>query len=495
MTHPVRVRFAPSPTGDPHVGNIRTAVFTWLFARHHGGAFVVRVEDTDRARSVQGAVEAILQSLRWLGLNWDEGPDIGGPFAPYVQSQRLDLYRQAAHDLIGSGDAYKCYCSPQRLADLRQRQTRQNRDTGYDRRCRDLDAPPMPEDASQTPVVRFRMPQDGSTAVDDLIRGRVTFENRLAEDFVLLKSDGYPTYHLANVVDDHSMRISHVLRAEEWLPSTPRHTHIYKALGWTPPKFAHLPIILAQDRSKLSKRHGAASFLEYPRQGYLPDAMLNFLTLLGWSLDDKTEILSRKELVHHFTIDRVNRSASIFNRDKLLWTNGSYLRSMTPEALADALLEYWRAYPTPQIPNTPRRGLLARIAPLIAERIKTLDQAAPLIHFFFRDEIDYETEDLIQKGMDRAVTCTALERTLELMTAAQPFDADTLEAALRPLAKELGLKPGQLFGSIRVAASGLRVAPPLFESLEILGRERALSSIGKAVERLRSPAVDSPPGR
>ena len=330
------------------------------------------------------------------------------------------------------------------------------------------------------------MPLDGSTTVDDLIRGRVTFENKLADDFVLLKSDGYPTYHLANVVDDHAMEVSHVLRAEEWLPSTPHHVQLYGALGWEPPAFAHLPIILAEDKSKLSKRHGAASFLEYPRAGYVPDAMLNFLTLLGWSLDDKTEILSREELIRLFTIERVNKSASVFNQDKLLWTNGYYLRDMPAEALAGALLDYWRIYPPDEIPELPEREHLVRIVPLISERIKTLADAAPLVQFFFRDTVDYETDELVQKRMDRSGAANALEKALELLAGTTPFDAATMEAGMRPLAKELGLKAGQLFGAIRVATSGLRVAPPLFESLEILGRERTLSSMEEAVERLRA---------
>ena len=486
MANSVRVRFAPSPTGDPHVGNIRTAVFTWLFARHHDGAFVIRIEDTDQSRKVEGAVEALLESLQWLGLDWDEGPDIGGPFGPYVQSERLDRYQKAATDLVEVDSAYRCYCSPKRLADLREDQQRRKTDVGYDRRCRDLSVADRRNSESENPrpVVRFKMPLEGSTVVSDLVRGQVTFENRLVDDFVLLKSDGYPTYHLANVVDDHAMEISHVLRAEEWLPSTPHHVQLYGALEWDPPEFAHLPIILAEDKSKLSKRHGAASFLEYPRAGYVPDAMLNFLALLGWSLDDKTEVLSREELIEHFTITRVGKSASVFNQDKLLWTNGHYLRSMSPEDLAEALLGYWRVHPPSEIPELPDMAHLVRIVPLIGERIKTLSDASPLIQFFFKDAVDYDTDDLVQKGMDRANTKDALGKALQILSLTGPFDAETTESKMRPLADDLSIKAGQLFGSIRVATSGLRVAPPLFESLEILGRERTLASIRNAIERL-----------
>jgi len=296
MEKETRVRFAPSPTGFPHVGNMRTALFNWLFARHCGGKFVVRIEDTDQTRLVKGAVEAVLDGLGWLGLDWDEGPGVGGPYGPYFQSQRLELYQEIANRLVRQGDAYYCYCSPERLAAMRAEQERLKLPPGYDRHCRNLD----PEEEARyiaqgiTPVVRMKVPTDGETTFHDLIRGDVTFKNATLDDFVLLKSDHYPTYHLANVVDDWSMKISHVLRAEEWLSSTPRHLLIYKALGFEPPEFAHLPMILGPDRSKLSKRHGAVSIIEYKEKGYLPQAMFNFLALLGWSVDDKTEIIQER---------------------------------------------------------------------------------------------------------------------------------------------------------------------------------------------------------
>jgi len=333
MTKSVRVRFAPSPTGYPHVGNIRTALFTWLFARHYGGSFIIRIEDTDVSRKVKGAVEAILDGLRWLGLDWDEGPEVGGNYGPYFQSQRLDIYSKLAQRLIAQGDAYYCYCSPQRLAEMRSEQIKRKQPPGYDRRCRDL----SPEEQTRkqaegiTPVVRFKMPLTGQTRFTDIIRGEVTFENSTLDDFVLLKSDGYPTYHLANVIDDHLMEISHVLRAEEWLSSAPRHLLLYQALGFEPPQFAHLPMLLGPDRTKLSKRHGAVSIVEYRDQGYLTEAMVNFLALLGWSLDDKTEILSRDELIRNFSLERVSRTAAIFNQDKLNWMNGFYIRKLSLE--------------------------------------------------------------------------------------------------------------------------------------------------------------------
>ena len=486
MPGKVRVRFPPSPTGEPHVGNIRTAIFNWLFARRNGGAFIIRVEDTDQARKVEGATEQLLDALRWLGVDWDEGPDIGGPYGPYVQSERLSLYQEAADRLAGDGRAYRCYCSPERLAEMRKEQSRLKQHTGYDRQCRDLSEAERleQEQAGAVPVVRFKMPLEGTTTFEDLVRGEVSFENQLLDDFVLLKSDGFPTYHLANVVDDHYMEISHVMRAEEWLPSTPRHVQLYDALDWKPPELAHLPIILASDRSKLSKRHGATSILEYRQMGFLPEAMLNFLALLGWSLDDKTDVISAEEMTSVFSIERVRQAAAIFDIDKLSWMNGHYFRQMSAAELADALLDYWRAYPTSEIPELPERSYLVRIVPLVQERLKTLGDAAPLLPFFFQEEVEYEPVELVQKGMDAARTRTALEATQAGLTDLPTFDAESIEALLRPLAESLDVKAGQLFGSLRVAITALRVSPPLFGTMEVLGKERTLAAVQKAVERL-----------
>ncbi|MDA1095793.1 MAG: glutamate--tRNA ligase [Chloroflexi bacterium] len=485
MNEHVRVRFAPSPTGEPHVGNIRTAAFAWLFARRHAGAFVVRIEDTDQARKVEGAVESILDSLRWLGLNWDEGPDKEGLYGPYFQSQRLDLYREAVDDLLKSAQAYECYCSPERLKEMRDEQTKQSKPPGYDRHCRALtDAERTQARASGTvPVVRFAMPVDGTTTVTDLVRDEVTFENKLLDDFVIMKSDGYPTYHLAHIVDDHHMRISHVLRAEEWLPSLPRHWKLYEALGWTKPLFAHVPIILAPDRSKLSKRHGATSVREYQEMGYLPQAMFNFLSLLGWSLDDKTEVMSIRQMTENFSIERIAKSPAIFNVEKLDWMNGHYIRESSDADIADALLTFWAKYPPSELPGPPELGMMLRIVPLIKERMKTLRDAAPLIPFFFT-EATYEAEELVQKKMDTTSTKKALEASLARLQSMATFDTATLEGELRPLAEELGIKVGQLLGSLRVATTGLQVSPPLFESMEILGKEKTIASVQKAIAKL-----------
>ena len=479
-TRPVRTRYAPSPTGEPHVGNIRTALFAWLTARANDGAFVLRIEDTDQQRKVEGAVELQMEALRWLGVEWDEGPDVGGSYGPYVQSERLEHYRQAADQLVVSGHAYRCYCSPERLSELRRSQASSGR-TGYDRHCRDQAAS---SDGPSPSVVRFKMPVDGETTVEDIVRGSVTFRNDLLDDYVLLKSDGFPTYHLAHLVDDHLMNMSHVIRAEEWLPSLPLHVRMYDAFGWDPPQFAHVPNILAPDKSKLSKRHGATSTLSYREQGYVPDAILNFLSLLGWSLDDKTDLIPRADLMRQFSLERVSRSPAVFQTDKLDWMNGQYIKAMPPGELACALQEFWGLHPADEVDDLPDSDLLTQIAPLICERLKSLRDAAPLTAFFFREEAVYDAEDLIQKGMDTESTKSALEASLSALESLPDFDSPSIEQSLRALAVELGLKVGQLLGVLRVALTGQRVAPPLFETIEILGRPRTLSAIRAASIRL-----------
>ncbi len=486
MTNSVRVRYAPSPTGYPHVGNIRTALFNWLFARHHGGSFIVRIEDTDVARKVEGAVETILDALRWLGLDWDEGPEAGGEYGPYFQSQRLEIYHELAQRLLSQGNAYYCYCSPQRLEQMRAEQVRRKQPPGYDRHCRHLtqEERSAKEKEGITPVVRFKTPLEGQTAFIDLIRGEVVFENSTLDDFVLVKSDGYPTYHLANVIDDHLMEISHVLRAEEWLSSVPRHRLLYQALGFEPPQFAHLPMLLGTDRAKLSKRHGAVSIIEYREQGYLPETMVNFLALLGWSLDDRTEIMSRQQLIENFSLERVSQTAAIFNQDKLSWMNGVYIRSLSLEDFTRRALPFLDR----DLPGVVKRPLsvdyASLIMPLIQERAKTLSEVAELTQFFFVDELDYEAELLIGKNMSRESTVKALETALPRLEQLVAFDTESLEALLRPLAVELGLKTGQLFGTLRVAVTGQTVAPPLFQTMAVLGKEKCLRRIQASLDRL-----------
>ena len=493
MAEHVRVRYAPSPTGEPHIGNIRTALFNWLFARHHGGEFLVRIEDTDQERLVPGAVEAILDGLKWLDIDWDEGPEVGGPYGPYFQSERLDLYLKAAEILIGNGSAYRCYCSRERLEQMRKEQTDRNAAPGYDGRCRTLTTEELSDlEAGGGPyVIRFAMPDSGVIGVHDEIHGYVEWQNDLMDDFVIMKSDGFPTYHLAVVVDDHEMKISHVLRAEEWLPSTPRHLHIYNALGYKPPKFGHLPMILGPDRDKLSKRHGATSILEYRDTGYLPQAMANFMVLLGWSLDDKTEVMTRQTVVDNCDLSRVSRSGAIFDREKLAWMNGVYIREMDPKDLANLTAPFLAG----ELENNGLgekvpidQDYWSKIVPLIQERIKLLSEVWERTGYFFQDEIDYEPDDdpetLIQNGMDRDSALAALSKSLDSLASVEVFQNQPLEESLRAVAEGLGLTPRQFFGVLRTAVTGRTATPPLFETIEVLGRDLVVRRVARAVERL-----------
>ena len=483
MPGEVRVRYAPSPTGLPHIGNIRTALFNWLFARHHGGKFIVRIEDTDQARKVPGSVEAILDGLRWLDIDWDEGPDVGGPFGPYYQSERLEIYHELAQRLVSQGNAYHCYCSKERTDQgTRDRRTSASADC----HCRDLSQAEISrlktESGHESEVIRFAMPKEGVTRVNDLIRGEVEWRNETQNDFIILKSDGYPTYHLAVVADDHLMEISHVLRAEEWLPSTPRHLQLLDALGFEPPQFAHLPMIMGPDRAKLSKRHGATAIGEYKHDGYLPEATRNFMVLLGWSLDDKTEVMPTQTIIDNFTLDRVTKSAAIFDQEKLLWMNGMYIRDLTPEQLAGRMTPFLeRDLPKELLPID--SDYLTRIAPLLQERIKRLDDAANQTEYFFKADQQFDTDTLVQKGMDREMTLTALKTALEELTATDDYRHENLEQLLNVAGEKLSLSRRQFFGVLRVAATGRAVSPPLFEMLEVMGKDRTVSRIKNAVER------------
>ena len=487
MTDAVRTRFAPSPTGFPHIGGMRTALFAWLFARHNNGKFILRIEDTDLKRKVEGAVESILDAFRWLGLDIDEGPEVGGPYGPYFQSERLDLYHKAAERLIAGGHAYNCYCSQERLEAMRQIQMQRKQPPGYDRHCRNLGAEERAKKEAEgvVPVVRFKMPLEGQTRFHDLIWGDVKFENRLLDDHVLLKSDGYPTYQLANVVDDHEMRMTHVIRAEEWLSSTPRHVLLYAALGYDLPYFGHVPDVLGDDRSKLSKRHGDVAVGEYRDHGYLPEAMLNFLALLGWSLDDKTELFTRQELIDDFSLERVSKTAAIFNHDKLNWMNGVYMRKLTSEDFAGRTIPFLERDLPSEVKRPLPENYVRAVLPLVQERVKVLNEAAPLTRYFFVDKLEYDSGQLIGKDMTAESTARAISVARDRLAATAAFDAPSLENMLRPLAMELGLKTGQLFGALRTAVSGETATPPLFQMMAVLGKERCLERIDKALEKLR----------
>jgi glutamyl-tRNA synthetase len=490
---PVRVRFAPSPTGIQHIGGYRTAIFIWLFARRYGGQFILRVEDTDTGRSVPGAVDALLAGLRWLEVQPDEGPVVGGPYGPYYQTQRAALYHYYADELIKRGGAYRCYCTPERLAEMRKEQeARGIKSPRYDRRCRYLSPQERDENesAGKPFVVRLAVPLEGQTVVKDLLRGDIVFENNQLQDAVLLKSDGLPTYHLANVIDDHLMRISHVTRgAAEWLPSAPLHVLTYQFLGWEQPIWVHLPVILGSDHKKLSKRFGALPLSHYAEQGYLPDAVINYLALLGWSYDDKTDILSREQLMASFSLDRLSLSDAMFDPERLLWMNGVYIRMLSPEELAERALPFLeRPEGEGGLPASVARPLdnayVARVLRLEQERMKTLGEAAQMVTFFFTDDLRYQADALIGKGMDREKTANALQRALALLENLPTWEASAMEAPMRALADELGLKPGQLFMGARVAISGRTVSPPLFETMEVLGRERTLARLRQALEKL-----------
>jgi len=486
----VRVRFAPSPTGYFHLGSARSLLFNWLFARRHGGQFILRIEDTDRTRYHEEAVPDMLDGMRWLGLDWDEGPEVDGPYGPYYQSQRLSLYQEYAQKLLDSGHAYKCYCSAETLEQMRQEQQQRGQSSGYDRRCRELTAKQRAEREAQgiVPVVRLKAPLTGETSFHDLIRGEIRVQNAQIDDLVLLKSDGFPTYHLAVVVDDHLMEISHVLRADEWIPTTPHRVLIYRALGWTPPLYAHLPLILdPAGKGKMSKRKTVGAdgreyyvmIHEFRAAGYLPEAMFNFLALIGWSYDDKTEILTREQIIQHFDLDHVSSAPAKFSYDKLDWMNGVYIRSLEVDDLAARIL-----------PFLSRAGLNAdadtvrRITPLIQERLVKLADAVAWTDFFFVDELDYDPQLLIQKKMTAEQVRRVLAESHQVLEALPAFDEAEIERALRAKAEEMGLKARQFFGPLRVATTGKKVAPPLFGTLAILGREKVLARISRARELL-----------
>jgi glutamyl-tRNA synthetase len=494
-TRPVRVRLAPSPTGTPHIGTARTAIFDWLTARNSGGQFILRIEDTDQNRYVPESLEQIYESLRWLGLEWDEGPEVGGPHAPYFQSQRLPLYQAAAKRLIEDGSAYECYCTPERLDQMRNKQREQKLPPGYDGLCSTDEgrARTKADAGGRAPVVRFRMPDEGETVVNDFLRGEVRFENARLDDSVLLKSDGFPTYHLAVAVDDHEMEITHILRGEEWLPSAPLHQRVFEALGYDAPVWVHTPLILGTDRSKLSKRHGAQSVLDYRDQGYLPEAVFNFLGLLGWSLDDHTEIISRHDFVQHFSLERLLKSPAVFNLEKLDWINSEYMRNLTPDEFVDFVAP-WLEKPDAEgglpsiVPRPIDRDYSKQIVPLVQERVKLASGAHEMMGFFYLPGgVDPSVGDLLGKTYrdDRVGAARLLSEVLVASEQAAEWAHEPLLESYRALADKLDVKFRDLAGLIRVAITGRPVSPPLTESMELLGRERCVLRLREAVQLLQ----------
>jgi len=489
IARPVRVRFAPSPTGDLHVGGVRTALFTWLFARQCHGVFILRIEDTDQKRLKEESVESITGALSWMGLDWDEGP--------VFQSSRLPLYQEHARMLVESGHAYECFCSQERLEQVRQQQIANKQPPGYDRRCRALSDDERAQFRAEgiTPVIRFKFPLEGTTTVVDGLRGASHYENRLLEDAVLLKSDGFPTYHLAVVVDDNDMGISHVTRGEEWLPSAPLHVMIYEAFGWDVPALYHMPLILNPDgKGKLSKRHGAAGALAYKQQGYLPEALANYLLLLGWSYDDRTEIFSRDEMIARFDIDRITPSPARYNYDKVLWFNQHYINHILD---VDDLTR--RCLPWLQEADligaiqegTPEHAHAREAVRLIKDKMKLLAEAPELTSYFFGDTDPYDADLLIPKKTEPGQVAAGLRRTREVIAELGVDDEAALEERLRARAEGLGLKAGQLFMPIRVAVTGRTASPGLFETLRVIGRERVLQRLDAALAKLDAASVQA----
>jgi glutamyl-tRNA synthetase len=479
-----RLRIAPSPTGDPHVGTAYMSLFDVAFARRHGGQFILRIEDTDRNRYLADSERSILDSLRWLGLDWDEGPDVGGPYGPYRQSERLPLYREQAERLIAAGHAYRCWCSPERLERVRKGMEARKEPPKYDRLCvgkTEAERRALGE-TTERPVVRMLVPNEGVTGFDDLIRGHIEFENRLIDDQVLLKSDGFPTYHLAVVVDDHAMRITHVTRGEEWISSTPKHVLLYEWFGWQLPKFAHFPLLRNENRSKVSKRKNPWGTLPWFREnGYLPEALLNFLALMGWSMPDGREVFGLSDVIEHFSFERVSTSGPIFDLNKLEWLNGHYIRQLPIVELAKRVQPFLERAGIGVAADDP---YLLAILPLIQERLKRLAEAPELVEFFFRARGDYDPGLLVPKGLDGAMVRELLAAAAERVRGAEPFAHEALEAELRALAAERGVKTGQLFMALRVACTYSTVSPPLFETMAVLGRERVLERIADAEGKL-----------
>ncbi len=482
----VRVRFAPSPTGAIHIGGIRTALWDWLFARHTGGTFILRIEDTDKSREVPGGVQSILNALRAYGLDYDEGPEVGGPFGPYVQSERLDIYTQYAEQLVQNGHAYYAYDTPEELQAFREQQQQRGLPTGYSRRHRHLsedDRARYERERSHLRVVRLAVPTEGRTVFADAVYGEIAYENRVLDDIILLKSDGYPTYHLAAQIDDHLMQISHVLRGEDWIPSAPLHMLLYKALGWEPPVFAHLPNMLGPDKKKLSKRYFATSAQGYLEDGYLPEALINFLALQGWSAREDRDLYTRQELTDKFTLGGILNHSPISDPEKLLWYNGQYLRQLAlPDLAARALPFLQRAGLAGENPEAAELVYIGQVLQLEQERIKTLANAPALADFFLLPDDAYEFD---AKAVAKWLTVPGVGERLAAVRdgfAAVPvFDAASTEEVVRTVIARFDVKGGEVIHPVRVALTGRTTGPGLFETIAVLGRERCGRRLQRAL--------------
>jgi len=463
----VRVRFAPSPTGHLHIGGARTALFNWLFARHYGGKFILRIEDTDRSRSTEEYIESIIEGLKWLGLDWDEGP--------YRQTDRFDIYKALIERLIASGNAYYCYCSPEELEEKRKKALSEGRPPRYDRRCRDLKTPPE----GISPAVRFKMPTEGRTIVRDLIRGVVEFDNSELDDLIIMRSDGTPTYNFVVVADDVDMRITHVIRGDDHLNNTPKQIHIYDALGYKCPEFAHLPMILGADRTRLSKRHGATSVLAYKEMGYLPEALVNYLVRLGWSHGDQ-EIFTKEELIKYFSLENIGKAAAIFNPEKLLWLNGEYIKASSAERLRELVMPFLIEDKIIQEAKEPDREWLNRAIKSLVERCRTLIELKNSLRYYIVEDVEID-----EKARAKHLTKDSLpylKEVLEGLSALGEWNSKGIEMVIMAIAERHGVKLGLVAQPVRVAITGNTVSPGIFEVLEIVGREKTLRRLKRAIE-------------
>ena len=478
-TSPVRVRFAPSPTGDLHVGNIRTALFDWAYARHTGGTFVFRIEDTDRERVTDHYIAAAGETLKWLGLQWDEGPEVGGPHGPYLQSQRLEIYKEWADRFLEQGDAYHCYCSNEELEARREAAKEANRAPGYDGACRNLTQEEIAHFKSEgrKPVLRMRMPE-GKTTFTDLIRGEVTFEHEFVPDFVLMRADGSPLYTLAVAVDDVLMKITHILRGEDLLSSTPRQIRVYQAMGVGEsdyPVFAHLPFVMGADNAKLSKRNGEVSIAWYRERGFLPEAICNYLALLGWSPGDDREDVSLEEIAQLFDVSRVNSSPARFDMKKLEAINGEKIRRLDLEDFLDRSVPFLKSAGV-IAGSDDELSVIRKALPLIQERIVTLSEVVDMVRFLFGDGVEVAADSISKVSDDQSKE--VLRRAHDSLAPLAQWDESAIEGALREtLIEGMGLKPRLAFTPVRIAATGSHISPPLFESLALLGKERTLARI------------------
>lgn len=476
----VRVRFAPSPTGSLHIGGARTALFNWLYARNKKGQLILRLEDTDSQRSTEDSAAGILEGLRWLGLDWDEGPDIGGPYGPYRQSERLSIYQTYMNQLLKEGKAYYCFCSPNELHEKREKAQQEKANYRYDKSCRDLTPEQIAVNLSQGlhPVIRLKVPCQGQTIVRDLIRGEVSFDNELLDDFIIAKSDGWPTYNFAVVIDDYTMKITHVIRAEEHLSNTPKQLQVYYALGLTPPLFAHVSMILAPDRSKLSKRHGATSVQEFRDEGYLSEALINYLALLGWSPGENMDVFPWEEMPQRFSLDDVSRSAAIYDLKKLAWMNGYYISIASIDRIIK-MLE----------PAARQKGWLhpdnidyfKKVIDLVRSRARTINEILGLAQYFFEEPAGYDKKGQ-KKYFCKSDSQEKLAAVLEALNHVQNFTAPELEDSIRLKADELGLKASELIHPARLAITGRTATPGLFEIIELLGSKISQARLSKAMD-------------